>query len=262
MFTLISDRSVSGTFRRDAIYWSLTIHACALLLCFLLPNNSIIQFNLTIIHTGSPEPVRKPHPIYSPVRIVRPSPEVPSDHAAFIPSETAPTLVSRTEADAADAYTPTEIPASLLELIGTDIGTEPGPGIALAGIRTITPLIPPDEIPLPPPPEPPPGQPDIQPPIVIGGRVEQAVLVEQSMPVYPHMARTARVEGTVVLEGTITVKGKVVEIAVVSGHPMLIDAAINAVKKWKYRPAKLNGQLTECPVTVQVRFTLQYPEGR
>lgn len=260
---MLSDRSVSGTLRRDALYCSLAIHACALLVWFLLVGDSVVRFDLTVVHAGSPEPVRNPHPIYSPVRIVRPSPEVPSDHAAFIPSETAPTLVSRTEADDDDdAYTPTEIPSGLLKLIGTDIGTEPGPGIALAGIRTITPLIPPDEMPLPPPPDPPPGQPDIQPPIVIGGRVEQAVLVEQSMPVYPHMARTARVEGTVVLEGTITVKGKVVEIAVVSGHPMLIDAAINAVKRWKYRPAKLNGQLTPVPVTVQVRFTLQYPEGR
>jgi hypothetical protein len=42
---------------------------------------------------------------------------------------------------------------------------------------------------------------------------------------------------------------------------MLIDAAISAVKKWKYRPAKLNGELTPCPVTIQVRFVIQYPQG-
>ena len=170
--------------------------------------------------------------------------------------------MSRTEADDDDAHTPTAIPPGLLELVGTDIGTKPGPGLALAGIRTLTPLIPPDETLLPPPPEPPPGQPDIEPPLVIGGRLEPAVLVEQSMPVYPDMARKARVEGIVVLEGTINVKGRVVEIEVASGHPMLVDAAINAVKKWKYRPAKLNGQLTPCPVTVRVRFNLQYSEGQ
>ena len=79
------------------------------------------------------------------------------------------------------------------------------------------------------------------------------------MPVYPALARTARVEGIVVLEGTVSMRGKVENLQVVSGYPMLVDAAINAVKNWKYRPAKLNGQLIPCPVTVQVRFSLQYP---
>jgi protein TonB len=133
--------------------------------------------------------------------------------------------------------------------------------LALGGSRTIQPIVPLDEASFPPPPEPPPGQPDIQPPPVIGGRVETAALVEQTTPVYPALARKAHVEGVVVLEGTITVKGRVAELRVVSGHPMLVDAAIDAVKKWKYRPAKLNGQIIPCPVTVQVRFKLQYPQG-
>ena len=61
------------------------------------------------------------------------------------------------------------------------------------------------------------------------------------------------------MEGTVNEQGRVVDIHVVTGHPMLRDAAIRAVAKWKYRPAKLNGQVVSCPVHVEVRFTLRYP---
>jgi periplasmic protein TonB len=57
----------------------------------------------------------------------------------------------------------------------------------------------------------------------------------------------------------VNTEGRIENLQVVSGHPMLIDAAVDAVRKWKYRPAKLNGQLIPCPVNVQVRFTLEYP---
>jgi protein TonB len=108
------------------------------------------------------------------------------------------------------------------------------------------------------PPDPPPGEPDVPPPPVIGGRLEPAVLIKQTNPAYPELARTARVEGTVILEGTVSIKGNVETLTVVSGHPMLVDAAIDAVRRWKYRPAKLNGQLIPCPIKIQVRFKLDY----
>jgi protein TonB len=109
-----------------------------------------------------------------------------------------------------------------------------------------------------PPPEPPPGEPDIKPPPVIGGRLEPAELIKQTLPTYPALARTARVEGVVVLEGTVSVSGNIVDIHVVDGHPLLVDEALKTVKKWKYRPAILNGQPTPSPVTVTVRFILKY----
>jgi protein TonB len=170
--------------------------------------------------------------------------------------------VRQTEEDDHAGYTPTAIPADLLALLESDIAMEPALGAAPAGTRTVPPLIPSHEASLPVPPEPPPGEPDVQPPPVIGGRLEPAVLIDQTKPVYPALAKTARVEGTVVLEGTVNVRGKVENLRVVSGHPMLVDAAIHAVKKWKYRPAKLNGQIIPCPVTVNVRFILQYPGGQ
>src|SRR5262249_30203447 len=146
----------------------------------------------------------------------------------------------------------------VLAMLDTSIAGKPSLNTAPASTRNISLPIPLDEG-LPGAPEPPPGDLDVQPPVVIGGHVEPAVLIEQTKPAYPALARNARVEGIVILEGTISTEGKVEDVHVVSGHPMLLDAAVKAVRKWKYRPAKLNGQLIACPVHIQVRFTLQYP---
>jgi protein TonB len=144
-------------------------------------------------------------------------------------------------------------------VLDTNLGEEPARVAAMDNIRSLSLVIPPAEQPLPNPPEPPPGNLDVQPPIAIGGRLEPATLVEQTKPAYPPLARTARIEGVVVLEATINVKGKIENLHAISGHPMLLEAAIKAVEKWKYRPAKLNGQLIPQPVEIKVRFRLDYP---
>jgi len=154
-------------------------------------------------------------------------------------------------------WSPTTIPSGLVAPLGTETVPEPRPVMALYATRTIAPLS--VSEPSIPPPEPPPGEPDIKPPPVIGGHLEPAELIQQTLPTYPSLARTARVEGVVVLEGTVNVSGRIENIHVVEGHPLLIDEAIRAVKKWKYRPAILNGQPTACPVTITVRFNLTYP---
>jgi protein TonB len=146
-------------------------------------------------------------------------------------------------------------------MLDTELGEEPVPGAGMNNIRRLSLLIPLGERSLPDPPEPPPGDPDVRPPITIGGHVEPATLLEQTKPVYPAVARTAMIEGIVVLEGTINARGKIENLHAVSGHPMLLEAAIKAVEKWKYRPAKLNGQLIPQAVQVQVRFTLEYPRN-
>jgi TonB family protein len=158
-------------------------------------------------------------------------------------------------------YSPTAIPSDVRAILDTDLGKEAAPGAAMDNIRHLSLRTLPDERSLPDPPEPPPGDPDVRPPITIGGHVEPATLLEQTKPVYPAMARSARIEGIVVLEGTINVRGKIESLHTVSGHPMLLEAAIKAVEKWKYRPAKLNGQFIPQPVQVQVRFTLEYPRN-
>jgi protein TonB len=70
------------------------------------------------------------------------------------------------------------------------------------------------------------------------------------------MARTARIEGRVVLQATIGKDGSVQNLHLISGHPMLVQSAMDAVKRWLYRPYYLNGEPVEVDTTITVNFTL------
>ena len=75
-------------------------------------------------------------------------------------------------------------------------------------------------------------------------------------PVYPSLARDARIWGTVLVDAVIDEHGNVVQARVLSGHPLLIDAALKAVLQWKYEPTTLNGQPVSVELQVQVHFNL------
>jgi protein TonB len=84
--------------------------------------------------------------------------------------------------------------------------------------------------------------------------VKEPRLLKLVPPVYPRLARNARVTGTVVLEAIVTEEGKVAEIKVISGHPLLVQAAIDCVKEWEYEPTLLNGIPTPIILTAKVHF--------
>ncbi len=86
--------------------------------------------------------------------------------------------------------------------------------------------------------------------------VAAGMLVHQVKPQYPQMAVQARIQGTVVLQAVIGKDGMVRELRLVSGHPMLAPAAIEAVKQWRYRPYLLNGEPVEVDTQINVNFTL------
>ena len=86
--------------------------------------------------------------------------------------------------------------------------------------------------------------------------VSQGLLVHQVKPNYPPLARQARIQGTVVLQAVISKDGSIEHLTLVSGHPMLAPAAIEAVKQWKYKPYFLNGEPVEVDTTINVNFTL------
>src|SRR5208282_6209771 len=86
--------------------------------------------------------------------------------------------------------------------------------------------------------------------------VSQGLLVRKVNPTYPPLARQARISGTVVLRAVISKDGSIENLSLVSGHPMLAPAAIDAVKQWKYKPYLLNGEPVEVDTEVQVNFTL------
>jgi protein TonB len=70
------------------------------------------------------------------------------------------------------------------------------------------------------------------------------------------MARRARVTGKVILQAVINERGDVVDVKVLKSHPLLDDSAISAVKRWKYKPATLEGKPVAVYFTVVVNFTL------
>ena len=79
-------------------------------------------------------------------------------------------------------------------------------------------------------------------------------VVKMTPPVYPSLASKARVSGTVVLEATLTAQGTVEAIRLVSGYPLLAQAAIDCVKKWVYEPTYLNGEPVAVILTAKVHF--------
>jgi protein TonB len=113
-----------------------------------------------------------------------------------------------------------------------------------------------------PPPPPPPARHDPKPaerpkdPVRVGGNVMMAKLTHQVTPVYPPLARQARVEGTVQLQAIISRDGRIQDLRVTSGHPLLIQAAVDAVRQWVYQPTTLNGSPVEVLTTIDVYFTL------
>jgi len=104
------------------------------------------------------------------------------------------------------------------------------------------------------PPAPPPKAVAPAEPVRVGGVVKEPRVAKLVAPVYPKLARQARVQGTVVLEAIVTAQGKVAEIKIISGHPLLVEAAIDCVKQWEYEPTLLNGVATPVILTAKVHF--------
>jgi len=108
----------------------------------------------------------------------------------------------------------------------------------------------------PPPPPPPPKPKAPAAPIRVGGNVQQANLIKQPKPVYPPLAKAARVQGTVKFQATISKDGTIQNLQLLSGPPLLVQAAMQAVQQWQYKPTLLNGDPVEVITTIDVNFTL------
>ena len=107
------------------------------------------------------------------------------------------------------------------------------------------------------PPPPPSVQKNVQTPrLRVGGIVQSAKLVRQLKPVYPQLAKQARIHGVVRLHALISREGTIVDLKVVSGHPLLVPSALEAVKQWAYEPTLLNGEPVGVETDIDVNFTL------
>ncbi len=86
--------------------------------------------------------------------------------------------------------------------------------------------------------------------------VSQGLLIHRVQPMYPPLARQARIQGSVILQAEISKDGSIENLRLISGHPMLAPAAIEAVKQWRYKPYFLNGEPVAVETQITVNFTL------
>lgn len=103
---------------------------------------------------------------------------------------------------------------------------------------------------------PPPGKSGA--PLRVGGRVRPPKAIVQAHPDYPLLARQARIEGQVQIDAILDEQGNVIDMKIVSGPPLLYQAALDALKKWKYEPTYLNDQ----PIAVEMIVTITFQLGQ
>ena len=190
----------------------------------------------------------------------------PAPPPAPPPEATASRIPSTVVDDAFQA--PVEIPNEILigmdeappldSLIARNTGGVPGgiPGGVPDGIVDgVIMGAPPSMDPLPLPPAPPQGK--LPQRVRVGGSVQHAILIRQVRPRYPALAEQARIQGTVILEAIISQQGLVKNLRVIRGHPLLIRRAVEAVRRWRYKPTVLNGVPVEVITRITVRFNMR-----
>jgi protein TonB len=150
---------------------------------------------------------------------------------------------------------PTRIP-SQISLVGDDpppvaagIDTNAG-GSAISDLVSGVPLPTPKPAPEAQTPKPKPTS------VRVGSGVQQAMLIRQVKPPYPPLARAARISGVVRLAAIIAKDGSIQNLQLLSGHPLLAAAAMEAVRQWRYKPTLLSGEPVEVITEIEVNFTL------
>jgi protein TonB len=93
-------------------------------------------------------------------------------------------------------------------------------------------------------------------PVRVGGRIREPRLIRRVEPVYPTIARNSRIQGDVRIDAIIDADGRISEVKVLSGHPLLVKPAVEAVSQWVYEPTYLNEQPIPVVLEVTVRFRL------
>lgn len=194
-----------------------------------IPIQDLANHILLIAPSPPPPPPQAPEPQ---TRAAAPAPRPPSRYEVKLQ---APREIPEEVAVVSDIESASHIPGpNLGGMMGGVPGGIPGGVLSLTGH----------------------GSMDILPPapIRVGGNVQAARLTHRVMPVYPEQASEDRLAGTVKLEAIITREGTVRKLRVVEGHPLLADAAVEAVRQWQYRPTLLNGAAVEVFTLIAVTF--------
>jgi protein TonB len=231
-----SDRVAHRTQQSKTLPVSLLLHTIAAALIVIVPLLSADQLPdpASAVKAFFVEPMAAPAP--------PPPPPPPAPRPANAP-KVIPKPVTENQFVA-----PVEVPEEITPEESIDMGVEGGaggveggvPGGVVGGIVG--------------------GLPDAPPPPVqavrVGGQIKEPKKLKNVSPVYPDIAKQARVQGVVILECTISPQGKVTDVKVLRGIPLLDQAAIDAVKQWVYTPTLLNGVPVPVIMTVTVNFKL------
>ena len=172
---------------------------------------------------------------HTPVGRIRETQIVPYTGRIMAPGRI-PATIARTDGSTAPSVGPAGDPEIY---IGPAVGSGPGIPLPTTGTRPIAPV----------------PAPAITRAFRTSSMLE-GTLIRRVQPVYPPLARSARIQGSVVLAAVISKAGTIENLTLISGHPMLVPAALQAVSQWRYRPYVLNGEAIEVDTQITVNFIL------
>jgi len=243
MFDQIVSENTARTRRPVAVALSFSGQVLLVVLSVLFPvlrTEIIVPGRLSHVISAPPQGPSEPAPQKPPGARVnsKPGPQIFTDKVFRQPARV-PVGILRDESEP-----PATLPAGPA-IPGALNGVPGSTGISLVEIPKIPP---PKPVPPPAPAEP------IR--LTIGGNVQAAKIRRQVTPVYPPLARQARISGTVRLEAVIGRSGTIQSLHVTSGHPLLAQAALEAVRQWSYYPTLLNGDPVEVLTQIEVNFKL------
>jgi protein TonB len=214
----------------------------ALVLYPLLFTNVLPEAHLMTFLAAPPPPPPPPPP-----PAAAPPPKVVVHRVSMADLMKAPTVIPKTVKIIKDEPTPP--PQTSAGVVGGVPGGVPGGssggviGGIIGGLGSA-------------PPPPPPPKPATPKRIRVGGNVESAKAIFHPSPEYPPLAKMARIQGVVKLQAIISKDGTIQDLKVISGHPLLVKAALDAVSRWRYQPTLLNGEPVEVETEIDVNFTL------
>jgi protein TonB len=238
------------TRKSASVFVSFIVQVVLITVAVLIPlifTDSLPKTQLTsFLVAPPPPPPPPPPPAAAPVKVVKVIPRQFDANRLM-----APKVIPKEIANIKEEELPPM--AGTPGVVGGVPGGVPGgtPGGVLGGIIGSVPSAAP-----PPPPVKEAPKPVTPKSIRVGGNVQAAKLIRQPKPAYPPLAKQARIQGTVRFNAVIGKDGTIQNLTLVSGHPLLIPSAQDAVRQWVYQPTTLNGEPVEVVTTIDVNFTL------
>jgi len=209
---------------------SMAVHVAALTALVVAPlvATSVLPAPRSLLQAFVDAPAIPPEPPPTPVA---PQPVQPPANPNVPPLQVPETI------------TPEPLVARLPDPVSIDTSTVAGITTSIGEVLSIA--------------EPPPPTPPARAPVRVGGMVTAPRKLVDVAPTYPPIAQQAHVEGLVIIQATIGIDGRVVDATVLRPAPLFEQAALEAVRQWRYSPTRLNGEPVEVVMTVTLAFRLR-----